>query len=78
MSVVQSIEQSDNETTSEVQIPFYKWSGERFVIFEIVKTFGTKKITPFFIGDTSYLALANSQDEKGKYRLRFEDFVTLC
>lgn len=64
MSVLQSIEQSDNET--KVQIAFHKWNGGRFVIFQTVETYGTKKLTPFLIGNTSYLAVAYSDGENGE------------
>lgn len=69
MSVVESMEQSGNETTAEVQIPLYEWNGESFEKIQTVRTYGTKKITPFFIADTSYLAVANSEGKNGKIEM---------
>lgn len=62
-----SVVQSGNVTTGpEVQIAFYKWNGESFEKFQNFNTSGTKKITPFSVGDDSYVALANAGINKGR------------
>lgn len=66
MAVVQRIKQAGNETTSEVQMPLYKWNGGSFDILQIVKSYGIEKVTPFSIGNMNYLAVANSKGEDGK------------
>lgn len=65
MSVVQSMKQTENKTT-EVQMSLYRWNGKSFQILQTFRNYGTRKVTPFSIGDTNYLAVANSRGEDGK------------
>lgn len=64
--VARSMEQVENETSKD-QMFLYKWNaGEGFEKIQRVVNFGIDKVTPFSIGDMSFLALANSKGVDGK------------
>lgn len=57
---------STAENSQEVKILIHKWLGEYFDNTHTISTYGSRKITPFSIGNSHYLAIAKYQDELSK------------
>ncbi|KAK4887273.1 hypothetical protein RN001_003544 [Aquatica leii] len=59
--VVASFKENKNDSY-EVEVPIYQWLGRHFDIVNHIKTYGAKKITPFIIGNSHFLVVANFQN----------------
>ncbi|KAK5643847.1 hypothetical protein RI129_007692 [Pyrocoelia pectoralis] len=58
----------------EVNQPIYQWFGRHFDQIDYIKTYGARKITPFIIGNSHFLAVANFQNNFGNTNIYSEIF----
>lgn len=63
-----AIESAESEkTVYEVDTPIYMWLGQHFDVVQYIRTFGARCVTPFIVGNSHFLAVANHQNNYGEY-----------
>lgn len=53
----------------EIEMPIYRWLGKHFDVMDSIPTSNPRKITAFTVNDLTYVAVANFQNNNGKYLL---------
>ncbi|KAF5285037.1 hypothetical protein FQR65_LT02349 [Abscondita terminalis] len=71
--VLASSKRNENDSF-EMEVPIYQWLGRHFDIVNYITTYGARKITPFIIENSHYLAVANFQNNLGKTNIYSEIF----
>lgn len=65
MSISQNVETIHSISNYETPNTIFKWDGQLFIVFQNIETSSAQKITPFTIGDSNFLAVANYRNNKG-------------
>lgn len=74
MAVAEQLQNNSGNITYEVQTTIYKWLGEHFDIMQNITTYNAQILTPFTIGKSHYLAVANNRDDRGETQIYSEIF----
>lgn len=74
MAVSQEMQIISNQTSYETTTLVYKWLGEHFDQIQSLITYNAQKIATFNIGNSHFLAIANSRNDRGERNIFSEIF----